>query len=99
MKIGLTRLAAALAVVLFASGCLYSDIKVPLDRDVSTTVLGPKIGYASNHSVLWLFAWGDGSTEAAARNGDLKVINHLDEEIFVIFFGAYTRSTTVAYGE
>lgn len=93
------RLVTFLAVLLFASGCLYSDVKIPLDRDVSTTSLGSKVGYASNHSVLWLFAWGDGSTEAAARDGDLRVINHLDEQIYVVLFGAYTRSTTIAYGE
>lgn len=87
-----------LVCIVSLSGCLYSKIKFPLDTDLQTTTLGTKVGRASNHSILWLVAWGDAGTEAAAENGKLSVINHLDVEQMIILFGLYTKQTTVAYG-
>lgn len=81
------------------SGCVYSHVKLPLDQDVSETVLGDKVGRASAESVLWLFAWGDASTAAAAKDGFITKINHLDLEQEVFFLGVYTKRTTIAYGE
>ena len=81
-----------------ASGCVYSNVRVPLDRDVDKTEFGVREGQASMQSMLWLFAWGDSSTRAAAEQGGLKTINHLDLEQLVVFFGLYTKTTTIAYG-
>lgn len=81
------------------SGCLYLDTKLPLDTDVSVTNLGSKKGVSSVHSVLWLVAWGDGGTEAAAKNGGITTINHLDSRVFQIFFGLYSQMDTIAYGD
>ena len=86
-------------VLLLQSGCLYLDTKLPLDTDVSVTKLGSKKGVSSVRSVLWLFAWGDGSTEAAARDGQLTTITHLDSRVFQVFFGLYTQMDTIAYGD
>lgn len=80
------------------SGCVYSHVKLPLDTDVEATSLGSKQGEASVQSVAWLVGWGDASVEAAARNGGLQVINHMDVETFTILFGLYTRNTTIVYG-
>lgn len=91
--------AVLFAAVLALSGCLYLDTKLPLDTDVAQTTLGTKTGVSSVHSVLWLVAWGDGGTEAAAKNGGLKVINHLDSHAFQILWGLYSRVDTIAYGE
>ena len=98
-------LAAAVRYVVLAvlvtafSGCIYSNVKVPLDTDVEATQLGNKVGMASNQSILWLVAWGDGGIEAAAKNGGITVVRHLDvREIFVLF-GVYARATTIAYGD
>jgi hypothetical protein len=41
-------------------------------------VLGQKKGTAKMHSVLWLVAWGDASTQAAAKDGGISTVNHLD---------------------
>ena len=87
------------AVLLTSSGCFYTDIKVPLDTDTSETRLGPKVGTAATQSVLWLVAWGDGSTRAAAENGEITTINHLDSRFQTYFFGVYTRQETIAYGD
>lgn len=81
------------------SGCAYLNVRVPLDTDVLETRLGTKVGKASMHSILGLVSWGDAGTEAAAKDGDLQVVNHLDREYFMILFGLYGRSTTIAYGD
>jgi hypothetical protein len=84
---------------LFTSGCLYTNIQRPMDTDFQTTDLGSKEGRASNRSVLWLFAWGDAGTKAAAENGDIVVIKHADQEMLFVLFGLYFRITTVVYGD
>ena len=86
-------------VSFFTSGCLYSNIQRPLDTDFHTTDLGSKEGRSSNRSILWLFAWGDAGTKAAAENGDISVIKHADREIKFVLFGLYFRMTTVVYGD
>ena len=84
---------------LMLTGCLYSHIRTPLDMDVDKTTLGDKQGEASMHSVLWLVAWGDAGTAAAAEEGRLKTVNHMDMEIFSVLFGLYTKQTTIVYGD
>ena len=56
-------------------------------------------GQASAHSVLWLFAWGDAGTQAAAKNGGLTVIHNADDKDLVILGGVYARRTTIVYGD
>jgi hypothetical protein len=93
------KLLLPLVLVIGATGCVYTDVRVPLDTDVSTTQLGPKQGQASLQSVLWLVAWGDAGTAAAARNGGIQVINHMDQHVQSYVFGLYTKQTTLVYGE
>ena len=90
---------ALLFIFLTVQGCAYLHVRVPLDKDVQETQLGEKMGYASMHSVMGMVSWGDAGTEAAAKDGDLKVINHLDREYYMLLFGLYSRSTTIAYGD
>jgi len=94
----------ALLMVVFAfmvviNGCLYANVKTPLDIDVDKTEIGNKIGTSTVQSVLWLVAWGDASTEAAAKNGNISVIHHIDQEVFSVLFGLYSKGTTIVYGE
>lgn len=89
-----------IATIMFAfSGCAYMNVKVPLDTDLNQTVLGQKTGKASAQSVLWLFAWGDAGTKAAAENGGITTINHMDEQIKMYLFGLYTKKTVIVYGD
>ena len=81
------------------SACLYTDIKFPLDVDTWETKLGTKVGSSSSHTILWLVSWGDSGTRAAAEDGHLSQINHLDRGIQSYLFGVYTKTTTIAYGE
>ena len=88
-----------LAAALPLSGCMYADLRLPLDVDVDETRIGDKIGRSSAYSVLWLVSWGDAGTAAAADHGQLQVIRHLDVEWKIILWGLYVRRTMVAYGD
>ena len=81
------------------SACVYLDVKTPLDTDVHDTTLGSKTGISKTQSVLWLFAWGDAGTAAAAKNGGITTVTHLDSRYFSVLFGAYTFRETIAYGD
>ena len=81
------------------SGCLYSNVKVPLDEDVWDTQLGTKVGVSSNYSVLWLVAWGDAGVKKAAENGGITVVKHMDAGIQSYVFGLYSRRDTIVYGD
>jgi hypothetical protein len=96
------KLLVRLFVILFLfslNGCVYFDVTVPLDTDLDKTQLGDKTGKASMYSVLWLVAWGDAGTKAAAKEGHLTTINHADRHIFTLFCGLYTKETLIVYGE
>lgn len=100
MKIRTLNIIALILVAAFLmTGCVYSNIKTPLDMDLDKTEMGTKEGRASMNSVLWLVSWGDSSTSTAARNGDMSTVNHMDMEVFSVLFGLYTRSTTIVYGD
>jgi hypothetical protein len=90
---------AAAMVVSVLSGCVYTHVLTPYDTDLNRTVLGQKQGKASMESILWLIAWGDASTAAAAKQGGLTTVNHMDRETLFVLFGLYAKSTTIVYGE
>lgn len=95
-------LVVSMLLILFMalfSGCMYGKVRYPLDRDVDQTRLGEKVGTASAYSVAWLVSWGDAGTARAAQNGDIRIINHLDGEYFILLGGFYARHTTIAYGD
>jgi len=94
-----SRLIALLLLSLLLSGCLYTDVQRPLGTEYNQTELGSKTGMASSYAVLWLFAWGDSGTRAAAENGHLTVIRHADIKVFSICFGLYSEVSTVVYGD
>lgn len=96
MKSGILVLALISGLV---SGCAYSNIQRPLSTEFNKTELGTKKGESSGHSVLWLFAWGDGGIKAAAENGGIKVIRHADARLFFLLFGLYAKATTIVYGD
>jgi len=90
---------AGLVFIFLLSGCFYAHVVTPLDTDVNKTVLGAKTGKAQSQSVLWLVAWGDAGTAAAAKNGGITTVNHMDREIVNVLFGIYTETTTIVYGD
>ncbi len=81
------------------TGCLYAHFTMPLSTELNKTDLGHKQGESTIYSVLWLFAWGDGGAAAAAKNGGVTVMTHMDREFYSILFGIYTSTTTIVYGD
>ena len=95
----LSQFAFVVTLLFLMNGCAYLHTQTPLSVEYHKTELGTKVGRASSYSVLWLVAWGDSGTKAAAVNGNMKVIECADREVKVILSGLYTRATTVVYGE
>lgn len=95
----IVKVLVLLGLAVHLSGCIYASATIPLDEDVQETTIGSKQGRASVYIVAWLFAWGDAGVEAAAKNGDLKVIHHLDTERKIVLFGLFSQITTIAYGD
>ena len=89
----------ALLSTMLTPGCIFMKVQRPHDKNYDRTELGAKVGRSELKSVLWLFAWGDAGTKAAAENGNLTVINHADVEYFTVLLGLYARITTVVYGD
>ena len=86
------------STLLLGSGCVFTDVKIPLDTNLEETQLGAKTGESTSQSVLWLVAWGDSGTQAAALNGGITTLLHADQKIFSVLFGLYSKQTTVVYG-
>ena len=78
---------------------LYTNNKAPLQLEYNNTDLGHKVGQASSHSFVGLFAFGDTSVQAAAKDGNIKVIKHTDYEFTNVFFGLFTKTTVYVYGD
>ena len=77
---------------------VYSNIQAPLDIDANESTMGSKTVKSSVVAILGLFSFGDASTAAAAREGGITTIRHLDYEYFNVL-GIYQRFTTVAKGD
>ena len=92
--------ACVVAPVVPPLGAVYSNVNAPIDLSSGQgKQIGPDKGKASTVDIFYLFAFGDASINAAARNGNLKTVNHVDYEFKNVLFGIYSRYTTVVYGE
>ena len=91
--------ALAAALVLTGSGCAYLHVQRPLSVNFDHTQLGTKVGRSNAYAVLWLVAWGDAGTKAAATQGNIKTIRYADTEVKSVLLGIYSRVTTVVYGD
>lgn len=94
----LTFAALTALACLALTGCVYSDIRVPLSSDFRSTPIVTKSGKASTRSVAWLVAWGDAGLQKAAHNGQLTTLDYADRAFVNILFGLYMSNTTVVYG-
>ena len=77
---------------------VYTNTSAPLDVDMDKTTLGSKKGTATVSNVLGLVAFGNASVRAAAQDGGISQINHVDYD-FLNVLGVFSRFTTVVYGE
>jgi len=92
-------LATVILIAVAICSCAYVNVKTPYDTNLDQTELGAKKGVAEAYSILWLFTWGDTSYATAAKNGEITVIRHADQEIQQVLFGLYTRWRIVVYGD
>ncbi len=93
------NLALILTTAGLLTGCLYSNVRVPISTEFRKTQVAPKSGEAQSQSIAWLVAWGDAGLQKAAENGKLTTLNYADRAILNVFFGFYMRNTTIVYGE
>jgi len=98
MKRCATCLSILLLLMPLLQGCIYTNTIVPLDKDLQETQLGNRTGRSSYQSILWMVAWGDAGTQAAARDGGITTLQCADMEILSILFGLYYKETTIVYG-
>ena len=98
MRIRTTVFVTVLVFLLLAS-CAYVDVRTPYDTNLNRTQLGSKTGTAEAYSLFWLVAWGDASYAAAARNGNITILRHADQEVQQVLFGLFTRWRIVVYGD
>jgi len=88
-----------IALFICCSGCAYVNIRAPYDDNIDNTDFGSKTGTATAYSVLWIVSWGDASYSAAARNGNIRVMKHADQEIQYFLFGVFSRWSVIVYGD
>lgn len=86
------------APVMPPQGFGYTNVAAPIDTEFNGTSVTGKKGEASSIGILGLFAFGDASVEAAAREGNISRVNHADYKYFNILW-IYQNFTTVVYGE
>jgi len=58
-----------------------------------------KVGRATTHTCLALFAYGDASVEAAMQDGGIRRVHHVDFESKSLLGGLFMVYTTMVYGE
>ena len=98
MRVALSR-GVLLVMLLLVPGCLFGNFGHPLDTNLDQTTLGSKVGESSQYSVLWLVAWGDSGAAAAAREGGITTLRHMDGHELMILWGVFSKSTTIVYGD
>lgn len=77
-------------------GGLYTDVQSGLTATSNT--VGKKVGTSSAINVLGIVATGDASINAAAKNGGITKISHVDQKQTSVL-GLFAKSETVVYGE
>jgi len=85
-------------VCLCLTGCMYSQVRVPLSSEFRSTKTVNKSGHATARSYCWMVALGDAGLQAAAANGGLKTMEYADVENLNICAGLYMSRTTIIYG-
>ncbi len=95
-----------LAVAVGMSGCTYPRgvVMAPIMLDqigpeaaFDNNVGSSKVGRAQAQGII-LVGSGDASIAAAARNGGITKIHHVDSETFNVL-GIYSRYETIVYGQ
>lgn len=103
------RSIALLCSLIALQGCtygfLYSDTVVPLDENMTRTLLGSHSGSSGTSQLQDPFVtglkveWASRAIGDAAKNGGVETIQFADLHTISILGGVYKTSTAVVYGE
>lgn len=78
------------------TGLVWTNVKGPL-AVTNSNIQPTLVGRSEATSILGLIATGDASIQAAARNGGITHIHHVDYATHS-FFGVVSTFTTIVYG-
>ena len=84
------------APVMPPTGMIYNDTKAPLNIGHKGD-FGAKTGMATAQSFFGIVSLGDCSVSAAAANGNISTVKHLDYQFFNVL--GFQKFTTIAYGD
>ena len=76
------------------AAALYTDVSGPIAA--TSNAAGTKMGQATSTGIIG-FASGDSSIKAAAANGGITSISHVDYHVTSIL-GLWAKTTTTVYG-
>jgi hypothetical protein len=71
------------------------NLAVAMDSSAGST----KIGTSTVGAFIGLFAFGDGSIDAAIKNGGITKVHHIDHEVSSFLFSLWIQDKTIVYGE
>lgn len=77
-------------------GALYTGVQQGV---TATAQLSMKRGQACASHILGIVATGDASIEAARKNGGIRSIASVDEEVSSFLFGVYASVCTIVHGK
>ena len=84
------------------TSCAVADVAMfdfsTRPQTATGNTLGTKVGTSSKAVLFGIAGWGDGGIDAAAKNGGIKKISHVDVKRSTIM-GVWNQSTTIVYGE
>jgi hypothetical protein len=94
------------APVKVPGGLLYQHTRAPLQTDVEGLDLGTRSGSAKTRYIRvmlpwpadFTIAWEDASIAAAARDGGIETVKHVDYEVLSIL-RTYVELTVHVYGD
>ncbi|MCK4899054.1 MAG: hypothetical protein KAS38_09765, partial [Anaerolineales bacterium] len=91
-------LAFPIAPVVPPIAATFTSVQAPVDITYNLTEIGSKKGEAGSVCILGLLAFGDCSVKTAAKDGNLKRVDHIGYE-YTNVLGLVSFYTTVVYGE
>ncbi len=88
------------------SGCLYSNVTLPLTHDFNNTKIGAKRIVLDERSVSSRLvgadisiAWSEDLIIQEAKNAGMQELSFAEQRILSIFFGTYIHQELIIYGD
>lgn len=76
-------------------GSIYTDVTLP--GNATANNVGTKVGTSKATSILGIIGTGDAGINAAAKQGGISKISHVDVKVFSVL-GFFSTYTTYVYG-